>query len=105
MRRSIFIIVSVLMGIALAWVGLRLWSRVTAPAAATILITQAETNTVAATAPAKACQLLDSPGPTNLKEALAIDSMYQQMPMFQTPLALVATPDKPFAVGCILPEK
>jgi hypothetical protein len=62
-----------------------------------------QANTSSSTPTPIACQVVDIQGTPNLQIGLAIDSMYESMPLMKTPVAVVATQEKPFAVGCVLP--
>jgi hypothetical protein len=86
-QRSIFIVLLVLLGAGIVAAGFA-WQ---------------QANTFSSTPTPIACQLIDVQETPNLQIGLAIDSMYESMPLMKTPVAMVATQEKPFAVGCVLP--
>ena len=61
-------------------------------------------NTLSSTPTENSCQMIDVHGTPDIQLGMAIDSLYEQMPHMKTPVALFATQDKPFAVGCLAGE-
>jgi len=105
MRRFVFVMIVVGLGIGILAAAMVLLSAQTPALTPTPVprITNTAEAAVAPTGTEAACTLLDMDAPQNLQEALAIDTMYESMPMFQTPVAVVPTQGKPFSVGCIQP--
>jgi hypothetical protein len=106
MRRSFFVIFFMILGLIGLVAALRLWQTAnTTPLTATPLMTEAVVKAGTATETQVACQIIDRAAAPDLRVALAVDSMYQQMPLFKTPVALVVTEAKPYSVGCIEADK
>ena len=85
MRRAIFIVLLVLFSAGIAAVG----------------FARQHANTVSSTAADSTCQMIDVHGTPNIQLGMAIDSLYEQMPQMKTPVAMIATQEKPFTVGCL----
>jgi hypothetical protein len=47
------------------------------------------------------CQIIDPLSTPDLKRDLAIAELYESIPQLKTPVAIIATQDKPFEVGCL----
>ena len=88
MRRAIFIVLLVLFSAGIVAAGFA-WQR---------------GNTLSSTPTENSFQMIDVHGTPDIQLGMAIDSLYEQMPHMKTPVALFATQDKPFAVGCLAGE-
>lgn len=105
MRRFVFVMIVIGLGIGVVAVAMTLLSAQTATQTPTPqpLATTSSEALLSPTSTEVACTLLDvdMDAAPDLHLALAIDSMYEEMPLFQTPVAVVVTQEKPFNVGCI----
>jgi len=85
MRRAIFIVLLVLFSAGIVAAGF-VWQK---------------THAASSTAADLTCQMIDVHGTPDIQLGMAIDTLYEQMPQMKTPVAMVATQEKPFTVGCL----
>lgn len=106
MRRLFFVTIFILAAAAVLALALRLSqaSLGFTPMAMTTLTPEDQAAQVAApTHTQVACTLIDAAPVQDAQLALAVDTMYAQLPQFKTSVPIAATEDKPFSVGCLPP--